>query len=88
MSLVIKMISIYCRCQDYILIERKGKEDVEICGNLSSNSDDVLSSFEKSPLKITFRTSERGVFKGFLMLLECESHLEDNSELNNILNTV
>ena len=73
----------YCRCQDYILIERESKTGVEICGNLSSNSKHVLSSFEKSPLKITFRTSETEVFRGFFMSLFClnpESCLEGNSE--------
>ena len=63
---------VYYRCQDYILINDSSTDLIEICGNYSSNAETDMASFvQSSSMKVSFRTSERGRFTGFQMLVAC-----------------
>lgn len=59
----------WCRCQDYLLIDRGDFGTTEICGNKTPNSS--LLQLESHSFKVFFRTSEQNRYPGFEMYVIC-----------------
>ena len=67
---------VYCRCQDYVQIQRGSFGSTDICGTLPSN--DSVLELEFGDFTVVFRTSEEVRRRGFEMYTLCFRGAERN----------
>ena len=64
----------FCRCEDYLLIDNGELGYIEICGNSAPNISGILPG----NTTIVFRTSEKGQYTGFQMIVICFNESEED----------